>query len=349
MTRDPRMDFAWPATPRQRHDHDLALEEAARREAQAGPGLDPADTIARRLRAIWSDEAAVVDYLRSLPAFRRYAAGRAMRLGIHDERRAEVWNKAFPDGPTMSPGVPAPEPSAVKSTVADLADDARREALAGFLEGRVLSHRGVDHRHSPPLPRQESDILFAALLAHTPRDAAAAEQKLDARRLEPTSPTVAAELANMTRGLFSQHVELRRLHDSNPSLAAIHAGRAMAITPVLQQRAETIFRRAVSENHTEVASEDPRVKEALSRARGGQELPEAVRREMESRFGVSFAHVRVHADSTAAAAAQALHAEAFTVGAAPSCGVSIIVCAAVGSRVGAVMCRRGPSVTVPFV
>lgn len=46
----------------------------------------------------------------------------------------------------------------------------------------------------------------------------------------------------------------------------------------------------------------------------GSPLDVATRLEMESRFGQGFADVRVHTDSKAAASAESVHAEAFTVG-----------------------------------
>jgi hypothetical protein len=46
----------------------------------------------------------------------------------------------------------------------------------------------------------------------------------------------------------------------------------------------------------------------------GQPLDRATRREMESRFGYDFSHVRLHTDAHAAASAQSLSAKAYTVG-----------------------------------
>lgn len=48
--------------------------------------------------------------------------------------------------------------------------------------------------------------------------------------------------------------------------------------------------------------------------RGGEPLPEAVRADLEPRFGHAFGDVRVHADASAERAADELHARAFTVG-----------------------------------
>jgi hypothetical protein len=47
----------------------------------------------------------------------------------------------------------------------------------------------------------------------------------------------------------------------------------------------------------------------------GQPLPEAVRQEMESRLGHDFADVRIHTDLGAVKSAEALHANAYTIGA----------------------------------
>ncbi|HEY0986689.1 MAG TPA: DUF4157 domain-containing protein, partial [Kofleriaceae bacterium] len=63
-----------------------------------------------------------------------------------------------------------------------------------------------------------------------------------------------------------------------------------------------------------VATDDPDVEAALARAGSGAPLSAGVRRKMEDELGVSLERVRVHTDPVAARAAQALRAEAFTVG-----------------------------------
>jgi outer membrane protein OmpA-like peptidoglycan-associated protein len=50
------------------------------------------------------------------------------------------------------------------------------------------------------------------------------------------------------------------------------------------------------------------------RLSGGRPLPNAVRAELEPRFGHDFGHVRVHTDDAAATSARALQARAYTVG-----------------------------------
>ncbi|HEX7839823.1 MAG TPA: DUF4157 domain-containing protein, partial [Kofleriaceae bacterium] len=47
---------------------------------------------------------------------------------------------------------------------------------------------------------------------------------------------------------------------------------------------------------------------------GGEPLPDAVRRELEQRLGFDFRRVRIHADSAAAASADAFEADAYTAG-----------------------------------
>jgi hypothetical protein len=52
----------------------------------------------------------------------------------------------------------------------------------------------------------------------------------------------------------------------------------------------------------------------VMRASAGQPLPNTVQRKMSDTFGAKFDHVRVHTDSQAAASAQQMGAEAYTVG-----------------------------------
>ena len=85
-----------------------------------------------------------------------------------------------------------------------------------------------------------------------------------------------------------------------------------AMWQAAERRAATLYRHALDAG--EVAPDDPQVEAALARAGSGAPLPAAVRRKMEDELGVSLDRVRVHTDPVAAKAAQALHAEAFTVG-----------------------------------
>jgi hypothetical protein len=78
-------------------------------------------------------------------------------------------------------------------------------------------------------------------------------------------------------------------------------------------RAHRIDRRA----ETSIADEAGALSTAfefLAEARGGQALPDELRRRLERELGVPLAAVRVHTDDRAAAAAAALGARAFTVG-----------------------------------
>lgn len=78
-----------------------------------------------------------------------------------------------------------------------------------------------------------------------------------------------------------------------------------------ERRAVTLYRRAVD---GEGLPRDPDVEQALSRIGTGRALPERVRRAMERTLGVPLDRVRIHTDSTAADAARAVRATAFTVG-----------------------------------
>lgn len=76
--------------------------------------------------------------------------------------------------------------------------------------------------------------------------------------------------------------------------------------------AVTVHRRAVDAGQVE--HDGVAVDLALRRTGAGQPLPDPVRRTLEAHLGVPLDRVRIHTDRVAADAAQALHAEAFTVG-----------------------------------
>jgi hypothetical protein len=85
-----------------------------------------------------------------------------------------------------------------------------------------------------------------------------------------------------------------------------------ALWQAAERRAVTLYRRALGTGA--IDEHDPAVELALRQRGAGQRLHRALRRELERRLGVSLADVRVHTDAVAAKAAQALGAEAFTVG-----------------------------------
>lgn len=85
-----------------------------------------------------------------------------------------------------------------------------------------------------------------------------------------------------------------------------------ALRDAAERHAITLCRRATDAGGADVR--DPAVQRALQQRGAGEPLPEALRQEMEQLLHVSLARARVHTDDVAARAAQALHAEAFTLG-----------------------------------
>src|SRR5438874_11015193 len=88
-----------------------------------------------------------------------------------------------------------------------------------------------------------------------------------------------------------------------------------APTPVITRTPHLVLQRAMSEASSlekREAFATARVDEALDSP--GQPLDATTRAEMEPRFGHDFANVRVHADATAADAAHAVNAMAYTLG-----------------------------------
>ncbi len=88
---------------------------------------------------------------------------------------------------------------------------------------------------------------------------------------------------------------------------------AVPADPVPPRPAALLFR-SQAEPAEAHAVDLPAVAAALARRGAGEQLPEALRREMESKLGAELGGVRVHTDAIAAAAARAIGARAFTVG-----------------------------------
>ena len=89
------------------------------------------------------------------------------------------------------------------------------------------------------------------------------------------------------------------------------------ITPLVQRQSEEEEEELLQTKQAAGPAPEvtPQVASAIASMRGGgQPLPAAERAYFEPRFGHDFSQVRIHRDSEAAMAAQALNAEAFTVG-----------------------------------
>jgi hypothetical protein len=90
--------------------------------------------------------------------------------------------------------------------------------------------------------------------------------------------------------------------------------RALIQRPPMAAMPSSILRRSLVKGGAQAAKAiaPPIVHDAL--ATGGQALPSPMRQDMEGRLGHDLSGVRVHSDAKAAAAAGAVHADAFTVG-----------------------------------
>lgn len=118
-----------------------------------------------------------------------------------------------------------------------------------------------------------------------------------------------AALQEMTLAAADLHVA-RRVAPARQRPAATPAGQAM--WGAAKQRAVTLYRRATA---TGIGALETRpVAEAIGAIGTGQPLPDDLRRKLEAVLGVSLADVRLHIGSVARAAAEAVNAEAFTVG-----------------------------------
>lgn len=146
------------------------------------------------------------------------------------------------------------------------------------------------NRPSPPLPA-------AAVKTAEPVVAQASPVRVQCLSLRVSAPGDAAE------------VEARHVARSIVSMPASAATRPASIvsSPTLH-RAEPVRQPAVfpPSRLPQTAAKPP--------ASGGEPLPDALRRDMESRFGADFSAVRIHRDARAAQASSALNAAAFTVG-----------------------------------
>ena len=159
------------------------------------------------------------------------------------------------------------------------------EALATWTKGRGSRERG----QTPPqtlLSRLRRNSLREVL------DALAARPDLRAATLAAADPEVAPPVR--PRGPRAGKAE------------------GAALWRASERRAATLYRRAAGARTGH--HDDPAVQEALARCGTGEALPAELRTRMERELGVPLGRVRIHTDGVAAAAADAVDAEAFTVG-----------------------------------
>ncbi|MBS1130155.1 MAG: hypothetical protein H6R16_1157 [Proteobacteria bacterium] len=146
------------------------------------------------------------------------------------------------------------------------------------------------NRPSPPIPAAAVKVAEPVVVQATPT-------RVQCQSLRVSAPGDAAE------------VEARHVARSIVSMPATAAARpASVVSPPTLHRANPVRGPAVA------APTRPQQTAAKPTASGGEPLPEAVRQDMESRFGADFSAVRIHRDARAAQASSALNAAAFTVG-----------------------------------
>ena len=146
------------------------------------------------------------------------------------------------------------------------------------------------NRPSPPMPAAAVKVAEPVVVQPTPI-------RIQCQSLRVSAPGDAAE------------VEARHVARSIVSMPATAAARpASVVSPPTLHRANPVRGPAVAPptRPQQTAPKPP--------ASGGEPLPEAVRQDMESRFGADFSAVRIHRDARAAQASSALNAAAFTVG-----------------------------------
>ncbi|UCV27909.1 eCIS core domain-containing protein [Ferribacterium limneticum] len=146
------------------------------------------------------------------------------------------------------------------------------------------------NRPSPPMPAAAVKVAEPVVLQSTPT-------RVQCQSLRVSTPGDAAE------------VEARHVARSIVSMPATAAARpASVVSPPTLHRANPVRGPAVA------APTRPQQTAAKPTSSGGEPLPEAVRQDMELRFGADFSAVRIHRDARAAQASSALNAAAFTVG-----------------------------------
>lgn len=146
------------------------------------------------------------------------------------------------------------------------------------------------NRPSPPMPAAAVKVAEPVVVQSTPT-------RIQCQSLRVSAPGDAAE------------VEARHVARSIVSMPAAAAARpASVVSPPTLHRANPVRGPAVA------APTRPQQTVAKPTSSGGEPLPEAVRQDMESRFGADFSAVRIHRDARAAQASSALNAAAFTVG-----------------------------------
>ena len=148
----------------------------------------------------------------------------------------------------------------------------------------------LDNRPSPPMPAAAVKVAVPVVMQASP-------VHVQCQSLRVSAPGDAAEVE-------ARHVARRIV--SMPASAA--ARPASVVCPPMLHRANPV------RGPVDAPPGRPLQTAPKPPARGGEPLPEAVRQDMESRFGADFSAVRIHRDSRAAEASGALNAAAFTVG-----------------------------------
>jgi hypothetical protein len=280
-------------TPGRRQD--LNNPVTSRREGSAGgPDLGYEEEVAvgerqlaAAIRRCRGDDAALLSLLGGVPSPERLMARLVLVRELGVERADDLSERAFGAGQASRIPVVSlpmnPIPPGAK---------ARHE----FARARGLVETMVGVLRTRP---EEDRATIGGLLASF--DAA----------------VVRAALVLLRRDVAGDATELhRRIGDIAAGADRPPTGVASssALAPVVERRAATLYRRASSSGAAPADPDHPAVEEALRRHGEGDPLPETLRREMEAYLDVDLGRVRVHCDDVADAAAQAIHARAFTVG-----------------------------------
>lgn len=129
---------------------------------------------------------------------------------------------------------------------------------------------------------------------------------------EQEADRVAEQVMRMPEPAVQRESELEEEEELLQPKALSDQGSPAVQRQALPEEEEELIQPKAAESVSEVP---PSLTEDLARIKGGgQPLDPQSRAYFEPRFGVDFGAVRIHADASAAAAAQALRAQAFTLG-----------------------------------
>ncbi|HEY0194472.1 MAG TPA: DUF4157 domain-containing protein [Kofleriaceae bacterium] len=230
--------------------------------------------------------------------------GEGLRLGLSRATLLQIWHRVVED---------TADADAARARFLEVATRLARIRRTG-VPGKSTLVDPADTDLAPYMSARASPGKDTQALALTRRweriDSSSVARTEHREVATPQAPELARFRPLALREVFA--AQARSARSASLATLALATAPNSALWRITEHRAAVLYRQANGQD--EVQPEAPAVEEALARIGHGSSLDPAVRREMEQHLEASFEHVRIHTGQTAADAARALRADAFTVG-----------------------------------